>query len=132
MQEILLRFLGLFFEAFATLTGFAALGATAAPGANRSAFSVARRRLSQPNWRNSPHWHALMQFRLGAMPYETAASIELFMREVAPQFRANARLLSKLTYGHGRGSWSTGPSWSPALQGVRTPTRRQWEHVFLR
>jgi alkanesulfonate monooxygenase SsuD/methylene tetrahydromethanopterin reductase-like flavin-dependent oxidoreductase (luciferase family) len=32
---------------------------------------------------------ALMQFRLGAMPYETAAaSIELFMREVAPQFRA--------------------------------------------
>lgn len=32
---------------------------------------------------------ALMQFRLGAMPYETAAaSIELFMREVAPQVRA--------------------------------------------
>jgi alkanesulfonate monooxygenase SsuD/methylene tetrahydromethanopterin reductase-like flavin-dependent oxidoreductase (luciferase family) len=31
---------------------------------------------------------ALMQFRLGAMPYETAAaSIELFMREVAPQVR---------------------------------------------
>jgi len=31
---------------------------------------------------------ALMQFRLGAMPRETAtASIELFMREVAPQFR---------------------------------------------
>jgi alkanesulfonate monooxygenase SsuD/methylene tetrahydromethanopterin reductase-like flavin-dependent oxidoreductase (luciferase family) len=30
---------------------------------------------------------ALMQFRLGAMPYDTAAaSIELFMREVAPQF----------------------------------------------
>jgi alkanesulfonate monooxygenase SsuD/methylene tetrahydromethanopterin reductase-like flavin-dependent oxidoreductase (luciferase family) len=31
---------------------------------------------------------ALMQFRLGAMPYETAAaSIELFMREAAPQVR---------------------------------------------
>ncbi len=32
---------------------------------------------------------ALMQFRLGAMPYETAAaSIDLFMRKVAPEFRA--------------------------------------------
>ena len=32
---------------------------------------------------------ALMQFRLGAMPAETAAeSINLFMREVAPQFLA--------------------------------------------
>lgn len=31
---------------------------------------------------------ALMQFRLGAMPHETAAhSIELFMRKVAPEFR---------------------------------------------
>jgi alkanesulfonate monooxygenase SsuD/methylene tetrahydromethanopterin reductase-like flavin-dependent oxidoreductase (luciferase family) len=32
---------------------------------------------------------ALMQFRLGAMPFETAAaSIGLFMREVALRFRA--------------------------------------------
>jgi alkanesulfonate monooxygenase SsuD/methylene tetrahydromethanopterin reductase-like flavin-dependent oxidoreductase (luciferase family) len=32
---------------------------------------------------------ALMQFRLGSMPYETAAaSIDLFIRDVAPQFRA--------------------------------------------
>ena len=35
---------------------------------------------------------ALMQFRLGAMPHETAAaSIELFMRKVAPEFRVDTR-----------------------------------------
>ena len=35
---------------------------------------------------------ALMQFRLGAMPYDTAAaSIDLFMRKVAPEFRVHAQ-----------------------------------------
>jgi alkanesulfonate monooxygenase SsuD/methylene tetrahydromethanopterin reductase-like flavin-dependent oxidoreductase (luciferase family) len=39
---------------------------------------------------------ALMQFRLGAMPYDTAAaSIDLFMRAVAPEFRVESAMANK-------------------------------------